>query len=47
MRSPRHRSITGRSVRLPLLLVVAITVATMGLSTATGWLLGAAGGSPS
>ena len=46
MRSPRHRSITGRSVRLPLLLVVAITVATMGLSTATGWLLAAAGGSP-
>ena len=47
MRSPRHRSITGRSVRLPLLLLVAISVATMGLSTATGWLLGAAGGSPS
>ena len=44
MRSPRYRSITGRSIRLPLLLVVVITATTMGLSTATGWLLGAAGG---
>ncbi len=46
MRSPRHRSITGRSVRLPLLLAVAIAATTMRLSAATGWLLGAAGGSP-
>ena len=44
MRSPRYRSITGRSIRLPLLLVVVITATSMGLSTATGWLLGAAGG---
>ena len=47
MRSPRYRSITGRSVRLPLLLLVAMTAMTVGLSTATGWLLGAAAGSPS
>lgn len=46
MRSPRYRSITGRSVRLPLLLIVAMTAMTVGLSTATGWLLGAAAGSP-
>ena len=44
MPSPRYRSITGRSVRLPLLFVVVIAATTMGLSTATGWLLGAAGG---
>ena len=44
MRSPRYRSITGRSVRLPLLLVVAMTAMTAGMSTATGWMLGAAGG---
>ena len=47
MRSPRYRSITGRSVQLPLLLLVAMTAMTVGLSTATGWLLGAAAGSRS
>ena len=47
MRSPRYRSITGRSVRLPLLLVAAMTVMTVGMSTLTGWMLGSASGSAS
>ncbi|MCY4115245.1 MAG: hypothetical protein OXG33_15120 [Chloroflexi bacterium] len=47
MRSPRYRSITGRSVRLPLLLVAAMTAMTVGMSTLTGWMLGSAAGSPS
>ena len=42
MRSPRYRSITGRSVRLPLLLVAATTVMTVVMSTLTGWMLGSA-----
>jgi len=47
MRSPRYRSITGRSVRLPLLLVAAMTAMTVGMSTLTGWMLGSAQESPS
>ena len=47
MRSPRYRSITGRSVRLPLLLVAAMTAMTVGMSTLTGWMLGSASGSAS
>lgn len=47
MRSPRYRSITGRSVRLPLLVVAAMTVMTVGMSTLTGWMLGSANVSPS
>lgn len=44
MRSPKHRSITGRRIRLPLALAVVITSAAVGLSGAIGLLIGSAGG---
>ena len=45
MRSPKHRTILGRHVRLPLALVAVITAAAVGLSGAIGLLIGSAGGS--
>ncbi len=46
MRSPKHRSITGRRVRLPLALAVVIAAAAVGLSAAIGLLIGSAAGNP-
>ncbi len=46
MRSPTHRSIARRRVRLPLALAVVVTAAAIGLSGAIGMLIGRAGGNP-
>ena len=44
MRSPKHRLILGRHVRLPLAFVAVITAAAVGLSGAIGMVIGGAGG---
>ena len=44
MRSPKHRTITGRHVRLPLALAVAIAAAAVGLGGVIGLLIGSVGG---
>lgn len=44
MRSPKYRSILGRHVRLPFVLVVMVTAAAVGLSGAIGLLIGSASG---
>ena len=46
MRSPLHRSITRRHVRLPIVLTVFLAAAAIGLGGAIGLLIGTAGGNP-
>ena len=46
MRSPLHRSITRRRVRLPIVLTVLLAAAAIGLGGAIGLLIGTAGGNP-
>lgn len=43
MRSPKHRAITGRHVRLPVLLTVVVAAAAVSLSGLVGILVGSAG----
>ncbi len=43
MRSPKHRTITGRYVRLPVVLAVVVTAALVGLGGVTGLLIGTVG----
>lgn len=46
MRSPIHRSLTRRHVRLPIVLIFFLTAAAVGLGGAIGLLIGTASGDP-